>query len=154
MIWKYTPENFWVPWTICFKVVCSHCILIPKGSTGGSTFFWCQMKAHIFLIIIPKFQLQIHHTLEVIRENIPISGVPILNFLRIFITDSSLVSQCHILTFASGEQTRSNLEDKLNKMCLRGQDQSVESEKKKHVKMDTTLCKMIAYIILRGKKKR
>ena len=31
------------------------------------------MKAHIFLIITPKFQLQIHYTLEVIVENVPIS---------------------------------------------------------------------------------
>ena len=34
-------------------------ILIPQGSTGSSIFFWYQMKAHIFLISNPKFQLQI-----------------------------------------------------------------------------------------------
>ena len=28
--------------------------------------FWCQMKARIFLILIPKFQLQIYYTVEVI----------------------------------------------------------------------------------------
>ena len=34
--------------------------------------------AHIFLIIIPKFQLQIHYTLEVIiTENVSISGTPL-----------------------------------------------------------------------------
>ena len=54
--------------------------------------FWCQMKAHIFLIIAPNFQLQIHYTLEVIAENVPISGIPILIFLRIFIIASSPVS--------------------------------------------------------------
>ena len=37
---------------------------------------WCQneMKAHIFLITTPKFQLQIHYTLEVIAENATTSG--------------------------------------------------------------------------------
>ena len=44
--------------------------------------FWCQMKAHIFLIIIPKFQPQIHHTLEVIAENVPISGIPIFIYRK------------------------------------------------------------------------
>ena len=36
-----------------------------------------------FLIVSPKFQLQSHYTLEVIAENIPISGIglPILIFL-------------------------------------------------------------------------
>ena len=51
----------------------------------------CQMKAHIFLIITPKFQVQIHFTLEVIAENVPISGIPILIFLCIFVTASSPV---------------------------------------------------------------
>ena len=40
----------------------------------------------------PKFQLQIHNTLEVIADNVPISGIPILIFLCIFITASSPVS--------------------------------------------------------------
>ena len=53
--------------------------------------FWYQMKAHIFLIITPKFQLQVHNTLEVIAENVPISGIPIFIFLCIFITASSPV---------------------------------------------------------------
>ena len=30
--------------------------------------FWCQMKAHIFLIVTPKFQLQLYYTLAVIAE--------------------------------------------------------------------------------------
>ena len=46
------------------------------------------MKARIFLIITPKFQIQIEYTLEVIAENVPISGIPILIFLCIFITAS------------------------------------------------------------------
>ena len=47
-------------------------------------FFWCQMKGHIFLIITPKFQLQIHFTLEVTTENVLISGIPICFFFSVF----------------------------------------------------------------------
>ena len=43
------------------------------------------MKANIFLIIIPKFKLQIHYTSEIITENVPISGKPILIFFLILI---------------------------------------------------------------------
>ena len=46
--------------------------------------FWCQMKAYIFLIIIPKFWLQIQYTLEVIAENVPFSSIPIFIFLYVF----------------------------------------------------------------------
>ena len=35
-------------------VVCSHCIIIPQGSTGSKT-FWCQMKVYIFLIATQNF---------------------------------------------------------------------------------------------------
>ena len=62
----------------------------PQGSIRSST-FWCQIKAYIFLIITPKFQLQIHYALEVIAENVPFSGIPILTFLCIFMTASSSV---------------------------------------------------------------
>ena len=113
----------------------------PQGSTRSSTFFWYQMKAHIFLIITPKFQLRIHCTLAVVAENVPFSSIPILIFSCIFITVSP---QCHILIFASGEKTRSN-EVKLYKMCLRGQCRSVKSENT-HVKMGTTLFKKMVKI--------
>ena len=55
----------------------------PRGSTGRST-FWCQKKAHIFLIVTPRFQLQIHFTLAVMAENVPISGMQIVDFLMYF----------------------------------------------------------------------
>ena len=87
----------------------------PPGLNWNLYFFWYQMKAHIFLIITPKYQLWIHYTFALIAENAPISGIPILIFLSIFITASP---QCHILIFASGEKTRSNLEVKFYKMCL------------------------------------
>ena len=57
--------------------------------------FWCQMKAHIFLIITPKFQLQIYYTLEVKAENVPISSIPILIFLYTFMTALSSVSHTY-----------------------------------------------------------
>ena len=85
-------------------------------------FFWYQMKANIFLITTPKFQLQIHCTFEVIAENVPISGIPILNFFCIFITASSPVSN---ICFCPRRENKSKLAVKLCKMCLRGQGQSV-----------------------------
>ena len=53
-----------------------------QSLTWSSIFFVCQMKTHIFLILIPKFQLQIHNTWEV--ENVPISGIPNLTFFMYF----------------------------------------------------------------------
>ena len=47
--------------------------------------FWCQIKVHIFLIITPKFLLQIHYTLEIKAENVPLSSIPfffILDLLK------------------------------------------------------------------------
>ena len=70
-------RQFWTKARIIlnqFKMVCSHCILISQGWTGSSI-LWCQMKAHTFLIITPKFQLHIHYTLEAIAENVPISNL-------------------------------------------------------------------------------
>ena len=48
------------------------------------------------------------------------------NFDFLMYCYNSLI-QCHI--FARGEKIRSNLDAKLHKLCLRGQGQSVESEK-------------------------
>ena len=65
-------------------MVCSHCILIPKGSTGSSTFLMSNESPNCSHYN-PKFQLQIHCILKVIADNVPISGViPILIFLCIF----------------------------------------------------------------------
>ena len=97
------------------------------------------MKALIFLIITLKFQLQIYYTLAVTAESIPISSVPILIFLCIFITASS---QCHILIFAPREKIRSNLEVKLYKMCPMGQGRSVSSENTQ-VKIGTSSLKAL-----------
>ena len=53
------------------------------------------MKAHSFLIVTPKFQLQIHYTLEDIAESVQISSIPVLIFLGIFKTASSPVSHTY-----------------------------------------------------------
>ena len=64
-------------------------ILIPQGSTGSSTFFKYQMKAHIFLVANPKFQLQILCSFGDMIKNVKLIGIPVNNFLCIFIIASS-----------------------------------------------------------------
>ena len=65
-------------------------ILIPQGSTGSSTFFFLyQMKAHIFLVANPKFQLQILCSFGDMTKNVKFIGIPENNFLCIFIIASS-----------------------------------------------------------------
>ena len=53
------------------------------------------MEAHIFLILIPKFQLQIHYTLKGTAENVQVIGVSIMIFLCIYLTASSPVSHTY-----------------------------------------------------------
>ena len=55
-------------------------ILTPQGSTGSSTFFLYQMKAHIFLIANPKFQLQILCSFGDITKSVKLNGIPENNF--------------------------------------------------------------------------
>ena len=62
-------------------------ILIPQGSTGSSVFFLYQMKAHIFLIANPKFQLQILCSFGDITKSVKLIGIP-ENNLCIFIIAS------------------------------------------------------------------
>ena len=64
---------------LLFKVVCSHCILIPQGSTK-KWYFLVPNESPYFLIITPKFRLQIHYILGNIAKNLLISGIPILIF--------------------------------------------------------------------------
>ena len=78
------------------------------------------MKAHVFLIITPTFQPQIHYTLKVKAENVPSSGIPIFIFLC-----KQPHPQCQILVFCPGEKIKSQLEVNLRKMCLVGQGQSI-----------------------------
>ena len=52
-------------------------------------FFWYQMKALIFLIANPKFQLQILCSFGDITKSVKLNGIPENNFLCFFITASS-----------------------------------------------------------------
>ena len=74
-------NNFHCPYNptqrtnIQFKGPSADHILIPQGSTGSSIFF-DQMKAHIFLIANPKFQLQILCSLGDITKSVKLNGIP------------------------------------------------------------------------------
>ena len=59
---------------------------------SSSTFFGLNCNL-IFLILIPKFQVQFYYILAVIAENVTISGIPILIYLNIFITATFPVSR-------------------------------------------------------------
>ena len=50
--------------------------------------FWCQMKAHVFLIVNPKFQLQILCSFGDTTQNANLNGISENNFLCVFITAS------------------------------------------------------------------
>ena len=52
-------------------------------------FFLYQMKAHIFVITNPKFQLQILCSFGDLTKNVKFIGIPENNFLCIFIIASS-----------------------------------------------------------------
>ena len=64
--------------------------LSPRGQPE-IVLFWCQIIAHIFSYYNPIISAS-NYTLEVTAENVSISDIPILIFLCIFITASSLVS--------------------------------------------------------------
>ena len=85
------------------KVTCSHNSLIPGLNRKKYFCCCCQMKTFIFLIIIPKFQLQIYYTLEVLIICRPI---PILILLCIYITASSSVSHT---CFCPGENKKQSV---------------------------------------------
>ena len=76
--------------TVLFKGPYADHILIPQGSTGSSIFLISnEMKAHIFLIANPKFQLQILCSFGDITKSMKLNGIPENNFLCIFIIASS-----------------------------------------------------------------
>ena len=102
----------------------------PQGSTGSSTFLVSNESPYISHYK-PKTSASnsLYFQLEVVAENVPISGTPILIFFMYF--HNSLISSVisgkmgHILIFATAEKIKINLEVKLCKMCLRGQGQLV-----------------------------
>ena len=61
----------------------------PRAQPEVVYFFLYQMKAHIFLIANPKFQLQILCSFGDITKSVKLTGIPENNFLCIFIIVSS-----------------------------------------------------------------
>ena len=112
-----------------------------QGCTRKQFVFWCQMKAHICLIITQKFQHQIHYTLEFIAD-FQYTNIYFLIYFHI-----SLILSVTYLFFAPGEKIKSQLEVKLCKMCLGDQGQSIQIEIT-HVKMDTTPFKFKQIVVL------
>ena len=53
----------------------THCSLIPRTQLEV-VYILMSNEAHIFLIMTPKFQLQIQYCLEGTAENVPIIGIP------------------------------------------------------------------------------
>ena len=104
--------------------------------------FLCQMKAHFFLIITPKFQLQIHYTWAVIakkkkkKKKNSYFRYTNCDFLMYF--HNSLIPSVTFLFLSQKEKLTSNLEVKLHKMCLSGQSPSVNLSENTHIKMGTT----------------
>ena len=81
--------HFLVSWIICFKGPYADHILIHQGSSGSSTFFLFQIKAHICLVLNPKFQLQILCSFGDMTKKVKFIGIPENNFLCIFIIATS-----------------------------------------------------------------
>ena len=84
------------------------------------------MKAHIFLIANPKFQLQILCSFEDITKSVKLNGIPENNFLCIFIIPSS--PEVHTF-FCLWRVNKKLPQGELHKMHFRGQGQSIKSEK-------------------------
>ena len=101
-------------------------ILIPPGLNRKKYIFWYQMKAHIFLIANPKFQLQILCSFGDITKSVKWNGIPENNFFCIFIIASS--PGVHTF-FYLWRVNKKLLQVKLHKMHFRGQGQSIKSEK-------------------------
>ena len=78
-----------VRWRLSFKGPYADHILIPPGSTGSSVFFGFKWKPHIFLIANLKFRLQTPCSFGDMAENVKLIGIPINNFLCIYIIASS-----------------------------------------------------------------
>ena len=83
------------------KVGCSHCVLIPQGSTRSST-FWCQINPYFSHCNSKISTSNSHFTLEVLAESVPISGIPgkmgpNFDFLMYFHDSLSPVSPTYLL---------------------------------------------------------
>ena len=98
----------------------------PRAQPEVVYFFDIKMKAHIFLIANPKFQLQILCSFGDITKVVKLNGIPENNFLCIFI----IASSPGVYTFFCLWRVNKKLPQvKLHKMHFRGQGQSIKSEK-------------------------
>ena len=89
MDWWVT-YNTWEKWLVLiFKGPYADHILIPPGSTGSSAFFGFKWKPIFFLISNLKFRLQTPCSFGDMAENVKLIGIPINNFLCIYIIASS-----------------------------------------------------------------
>ena len=79
--------------------------------------FWYQMKAHIFLVANPKFQLQILCSFGDITKYVKLNGIPEKNFLCIFII--AAYPGVHTFFCLWRVKTRSYLRAKLLKIHFR-----------------------------------
>ena len=114
----YVTELLSSPSKPCkFKVVCSHCILIPRGSTESGTFFG--VKWNVFHCNLKISTSNSVYTSAVTAENLPISGIglPILIFLCIFITASSPVSHSY---FCPRRENKKQPWGKIVQHCVSG----------------------------------
>ena len=97
----------------------------PRAQQEVVDFFLCQMKAHIFLIVNLKFQLQILCSFGDTIQNVKLNGTPENNFLYIFITASSP----GVPTFFCLWRVNKKLPAGETSQHFRGQDQSIKSQK-------------------------
>ena len=89
-------------------------------------YFLISMKAPIFLIANPKFQLQILCSFGDTTKSVKLIGIPENNFLCIFI----LASSPGVHTFFCLWRVNKKLpEDETSQIHFRGQGQSIKSEK-------------------------
>ena len=84
------------------------------------------MKAHIFQIANPKFQLQILCSFGDITKSVKLNGIPENNFLCIFI----IASSPGVHTFFCLWRVNKKLpQGETSQNAFRGQGQSIKSEK-------------------------
>ena len=115
-------------------MVCSHCILIPQGSTGNSTFLVSNGSPY-FSHYNPQ-NLSFEFTIIRSLYSRKCTYFLYTNFDFLMYFHNSLIPS-DILTFAPGEKIKSNLEVQLCKMCLRVKVNQFRVENT-HVKMGTT----------------
>ena len=99
----------------------------PRAQPEVGQFLY-QMKAHIFLIANPKFQLQILCSFGDITKMVKLNGIPENNFLCIFIIASSQGVHTFFCLWRVNKKLPQG-EISQNAFLFRDQGQSIKSEK-------------------------